>query len=172
MSAVKGGSFARAFAGGFHGTGRKSLGRIIVDSECWDIPALPRRSILLLAGCPGAREGWRGQTSLQKKWALPAVFLTLLPCVPGFFSFARRLGLPWLGSIVGHLAEVYPAAEREFGCFSSCRLCSLHGRNIREGREAGGQGARCAAWQPQGPVTAAALMGCTPGGDKQITKAV
>lgn len=31
MSAVKGGSFARAVAGDFHGTGRKSLRWVIVD---------------------------------------------------------------------------------------------------------------------------------------------
>lgn len=100
-------------------------------------PALPHGPTLLLAGCPQAEEGREGQTSLRKNQALPAAFLTVLPCVPDFFSCAPRFGLPWPGSIAGLLAELYPAAEREFDCFSSCGLCRLHGHNIREGREGG-----------------------------------
>lgn len=120
--------------------GRKS--RVIADSECWETPALPPRPTLLLTGCPEAREGQQGPISPQRRGALPAAFLALLPCALHLLALPRGSGKAW--QPCWHLAEGYPAAEGEFGCSSSCSRCRLHGQDTEKG-EGGWAGARCAA---------------------------
>lgn len=126
--------------GVFHGMGWKS--QVIADSECWETPTRPPRPTLLLTGCPEAREGQRGPTSPQRRGALPAAFLAVLPCALHLLALPRGWGKAWAASLAP--GRGVPAAGRELGCFSSCRHRGLRRQDAEKG-EGGQAGAHRAA---------------------------
>lgn len=130
VAAARGGSSARALAGGFHGMGRKSLGRVQVSGD----PSPSSQALLLLAGCPEARGGRHSQTSLQRTRALPAAFLQ--PCPdPGILPGTEAWAL-WPGSVVGCRRGV-PRVGKGLWLFLTSQLC---GHSHGKGRGEGGQG--------------------------------
>lgn len=130
VAAARGGSSARALAGGFHGMGRKSLGWVQVSGD----PSPSSQAFLLLAGCPEARGGRHSQTSLQRTRALPAAFSQ--PCPdPGTLPGTEAWAL-WPGSVVGCRRGV-PRVGKGLWLFLTSQLC---GHSHGKGRGEGGQG--------------------------------